>query len=177
MQRRELSSEVHVAEGSVVVVRSADLAFLRDRARDSCQRRARLCVHPDSHDRLHEMFIVLDRDSYVRPHRHGRKSESFHVVEGEIDVFLFADDGSVRSVVHLGDPLSGKPFYYRLQDNTFHTPVVVGSSALFHETTNGPFDRTDTEFAPWAPDEADSTAAAYLEHLRCFGRLHGLTQP
>jgi hypothetical protein len=66
----------------------------------------------------------------------------------------------------MGDCASGKAFFYRLMDNVFHTPVIAGRYALFHETTNGPFDRKDTEFAAWAPAEDDPRAAAYLAELR-----------
>jgi hypothetical protein len=42
-----------------------------------------------------------------------------------------------------------------------NTPYVV-----FHETTNGPFDRAETEFAPWAPAEGEPEAAAFTESVR-----------
>jgi cupin fold WbuC family metalloprotein len=168
---RKLNEEVWVAEGSVVQVRAADIRFLAQQAQVSSKKRARLCAHPGPQDRLHEMFIALDRQTYVRPHRHGGKSESFHVIEGELDVFLFDEDGTVREIVALGDYHSGKPFFYRLMEDVFHTPVIVTPYALFHETTNGPFDRKDTEMASWAPDEQDPFASsAYLEEMRLLAR-------
>ena len=37
---------------------------------------------------------------------------------------------------------------------------------LFHETTNGPFDPADAEFAPWSPAEGDPAAVEYQAALR-----------
>jgi cupin fold WbuC family metalloprotein len=149
-------------------VRAADVAFLAERARQNARRRARLCAHPDARDRLHEMLIVLDRETYIRPHRHAGKSESFHIIEGELDVVIFHDDGSVREVVRMGPFGSGRAFYYRLMENCFHTVLICSPFALFHETTNGPFNRSDTEFAPWSPAEGELQAAEFMEKMRAL---------
>lgn len=166
MTLKRINDEVFVAEGGVVQVRAADVAFLVAQARSNPRRRARLCAHPNSQDRLHEMLIVLDRETYIRPHRHAGKSESFHVVEGELDVVIYRADGSVRDVVRLGPPGSGRAFYYRLMDDCFHTVLIDTPYALFHETTNGPFVRSDTEFAAWSPEEGSPGTAEFVERLR-----------
>jgi len=167
MNWEEKSPEVFVAPGGIVQVKSNDLDRLKTNARESPKKRSRLCAHPGPEDRLHEMLIVLDRSTYVRPHRHRDKAESFHIIEGEVDVFLFSDQGEVTDVIRMGDYRSGKPFYYRMMDEVFHAPVISTEFALFHETTNGPFQKEDTEMAPWAPDENDTVASqAYLNELR-----------
>jgi hypothetical protein len=44
--------------------------------------------------------------------------------------------------------------------------LVESASAVIHETTNGPFDRNETEFAPWSPPEEDVEAGrSYLRQL------------
>jgi cupin fold WbuC family metalloprotein len=168
MKARQINDEVIVAEGGIVQVRAADVAFLAERARQNTRRRARLCAHPDARDRLHEMLIVLDRETYIRPHRHAGKSESFHIIEGELDVVIFHDDGSVRDVVSMGPFGSGRAFYYRLMENCFHTVLIRTPFALFHETTNGPFNRSDTEFAAWSPAEGEPQAQAFMAKMRAL---------
>ena len=101
------------------------------------------------------MIIVLSNQTYIRPHKHINKTESFHIIEGLIDVVIFDETGNIVEVVHMGDLLSGHNFFYRLSDDYYHTPIIRSDFAVFHETINGPFDRTDTIEAPWAPDEAD----------------------
>jgi cupin fold WbuC family metalloprotein len=166
MSIQRVSHEVFVGDGGIVQVRAEDVAFLSTQARMNPRRRARLCAHPDSQDRLHEMLIVLARGTYIRPHRHAGKSESFHIIEGELDVVVFHDDGGIREIVRMGPYGSGKTFYYRLMEPCYHTVLIGSPYALFHETTNGPFDRADTEFAPWSPAEGDGAAGEYMERLR-----------
>lgn len=162
----EVSREVLAAGPGVLQVGRDDVDELRDRASQSDLGRARLCAHRDPGDPLHEMLIVLRRDSYIRPHRHPGKSESFHVVEGLVDVVIFEDDGAVSQVVSLGDYASGRSFYYRLSDPLFHTLIIRSEEVVIHEITNGPFRREDTVFAPWAPGDDDgSAAAAFIDRL------------
>jgi cupin fold WbuC family metalloprotein len=165
-----LTNEVSVATGGVVRVRATDCVDLVERGKASKRKRARLCAHPESADPLHEMLICLARGTYVRPHRHPGKSESFHIIEGVLDVVLFADDGTIREVIQMGPYHTGGVFYYRLIHACFHTVLVNTQHVLFHETTNGPFDPADTEFAPWAPEEGEESVASYLTTLRLLLR-------
>jgi cupin fold WbuC family metalloprotein len=163
---RVASPEVLHATGGVVKVSARDVAEVVSRAARSPRKRARLCVHPSPDDALHEMLICLARETYVRPHRHAGKSESFHVIEGELDVVLFDDHGAITDVIEMGPYHSGKAFFYRLMAPAFHTVLVNTPHALFHETTNGPFDPADTEFAAWAAREGELAIGAYVERLR-----------
>ncbi len=160
------SDEVFQATGGVVQVRAADVAEVVRKGTTIARKRSRLCAHPGPEDKLHEMLICLERSTYIRPHRHGAKPESFHVVEGELDVVIFHDDGAVREVVRMGPYSSGKAFYYRVMEPSYHTVLIRTPFALFHETTTGPFNRADTEFAPWSPAEGDPAVAAFVERVR-----------
>lgn len=49
------------------------------------------------------MLIVMAKGSYIRPHKHKNKSESFHIIEGLLDVIVFdlaveigSNDGSLK---------------------------------------------------------------------------------
>jgi hypothetical protein len=66
----------------------------------------------------------------------------------------------------MGPYHTGKAFFYRLMEPAYHTVIVNTPHALFHETTNGPFDPADTEFAAWAPTEGKPEVATYLALLR-----------
>ena len=159
MPHHEQSLEVLVAQGDVVQVTACDVLALGSRASASPRRRARLCAHRDAAQTLHEMFICLHRGTYIRPHKHAGKVESFHVIQGEVDVLLFDDEGQVTQVVALGEFGSGKPFYYRLSIAAFHSVVPRTQHVFFHETTNGPFRADDTLYPDWAP-AADQTQVA-----------------
>ncbi len=163
---REVSPGVFESDDPVVRVGWPEIEFLRSRVNESPRGRVRLCAHRGSGQALHEMLILLRQDSYIRPHRHLGKCESFHIVEGEVDVVLFAEDGKIDEVVQLGDASSGRSFYYRLADPVFHTLVIRTPLLIVHETTNGPFHREETEFAPWTPEEDDAPGQrAYIAEV------------
>jgi cupin fold WbuC family metalloprotein len=163
---RTESAEVRYATDAIIVVDAADVAGLKRAAEGNTRRRIRLCAHYSTDDRVHEMVIVHARDTYVRPHKHVGKSESFHVVEGDVDVVVFDDNGGVIEVIRMGVFASGRPFYYRIAEPLFHTLLIRSEILVFHETTSGPFRRADTVFAPWAPEDGDAAAAAtYLADL------------
>ena len=155
---KPFNEEVLYAESRIVELDGQDIAELIRRADRNPRQRIRICSHPGVEDKLHEMLIVHARGTYVRPHKHLGKSESFHVVEGLVDVVLFDDHGGITKIISMGDYRSGAKFYYRLSDPHYHTLLIRSEHLVFHETTNGPFDPADTVFAPWAPDPKDDAA-------------------
>ena len=163
---REIKEEVFYADAPVVKVTAETIAFLKARATGNRRRRARLCAHPGTEDALHEMLIVHAKHAYVPPHKHIGKSESFHIIEGRLKVVLFDDGGNKTDEIAMGDVASGRTFFYRLSEARFHTVIPETDWVVFHEVTNGPFDRADTLFAPWAPGEDDDEAAAQRAFVR-----------
>ena len=163
---RMLNPEVVYAEDQIVKVGSADIAGLKVLARANPRKRVRLCAHPGTEDALHEMLIVHQQDTYVRPHRHPGKSESFHIIEGVADVVIFTGEGEISEVIPMGTYGSDRVFFYRLGPSLFHTLMIRSSVLVFHEITNGPFRRADLVFAPWAPAEGNTAAAtSFMRHL------------
>jgi len=158
--------EVETMTGDVVQATRRTVSVLTSRAEQAPLRRARLCAHESAHEPLHEMLIVVDRDSYIRPHRHPGKTESIHVIEGTADLVIFDDDGTIADVVSIGDYASDRVFYFRLNAPVFHTLRVRSDKLTVHETTNGPFNPADTEFATWAAQPEDTAACRrYIEAL------------
>ena len=141
--------------------------MLRREAPRSKQLRVRFCAHRHSTDLVHEMIIALARDSYIAPHQHKNKSESYHIIEGDVDLVIFDAQGVVTDVVRMGPPGSGKTFYYRMASPLVHMPVVKSDVVIFHEVTNGPFVQAATAFPSWAPpaDQPDKVAQ-FMSDLR-----------
>lgn len=161
-----VNEEVLYSTESVTRLNQTDIDLLKGLASKNQRKRIRLCLHPNTEDHLHEMIIIHSRGAYVRPHKHVGKSESFHVVEGRLRVYFFEDDGQVKDIITMGQPGWSEIFYYRLSGSWFHTLVPISEMVVFHETTNGPFIKERTVFAPWAPREDDYVAQkSYLEKL------------
>jgi cupin fold WbuC family metalloprotein len=168
-----INDEVFAADDRIVRLGAPHVTFLRERAVMSPRRRARICAHRGSGDGVQEMLIAACADSYIRPHKHPGKIESFHVVAGSVDVVVLDDGGAIIEVIELGDFASGRPFYYRLADCLFHTLLIHSSILVMHEVTDGPFVADATVLAPFAPPESlRHEALAFQTELRCAAAAH-----
>src|SRR5882762_4619228 len=156
LRLRALNEELLYADTPLSTLSRDDIAWLKARAAKTARQRIRICTHLDSGDLLHEMLIVHTRETYVRPHKHVNKNESFHVITGEVDVVLFDEKGAVSQAIRMGEYASGKRFYYRLNESRYHTLLIRSDVLVFHEVTTGPFRREDTIFPSWAPEEGQT---------------------
>lgn len=156
----EIALNILSSTSNSLVVAPTELEDLKNRASASPLQRSRILAHGTSDAPLHEMLIVQTAAVYVRPHRHHGKSESLHVIEGFAKIVYFDNDGGIEECVDVGPPQSGKPFYLRNDSPRWHTLIILTPFFVFHEVTNGPFRREETEFAPWSPDENDPIAVA-----------------
>jgi cupin fold WbuC family metalloprotein len=161
------SSEVFLACGPVVRIGSKEVAVLKSAAAEAPRGRVRINAHANADDPLHEMFIAVTPDSYIRPHKHPGKTEAFHVIYGAVDVVLLDDAGTVNDIVSLAaGPERDGHFYYRVSATAFHTLIIKSDFLIVHEITNGPYRPAATIFAPFAPEESDAAAsAAYMAEL------------
>jgi len=155
MNYTKFNEEVYYTQDTITKVTSDVIDFLKREASNNKRRRVRLCTHKDINDPVHEMLIVHAKNNYVPPHKHLYKSESFHIIEGRLQVIIFHDDGSIREVIQMGDVSSGEILYYRLSEGYFHTVIPLTEWIVFHETTKGPFNPEETIYPIWAPDDND----------------------
>lgn len=138
---------------------------LAARAAASPRRRAHLNVHADAAEVVQRFFVAVDRDSYIRPHRHLAKSELAIVVRGAFEVITFDERGGIagREAVGSGTPLLG----FEMPRATWHTLIAREDGSTFLEVKEGPYDpATASEFAPWSPPEGDPAARDFLQRLR-----------
>ena len=150
----------------LVTMSREDLDCLENAARSSDRRRSRICTHTSIEADIHEMVIYHPKGTYVHPHKHLNKDESFHLICGEIDLVMFDNGGNVVDVLPMGDHTSGKAFFYRVASGIFHTQIFC-QDTIFHEVTKGPFDKKKTIAADWAPDEKDAMLVEkYVRKMR-----------
>lgn len=138
-----------VNANGVFVLDNDVIAELKAAASASPLRRARICLHPDLDSPVQEMIIALSRDSVIEPHCHpGHKPESYHLVDGAMDVNIFSAEGSLLQVIHLR-PDGAR--MYRINGNVWHQPVAVSDCAVYHEVYTGPFEKqVDVSYQQWS---------------------------
>lgn len=159
--------EVFYAKPGLVCAGAETVAWLIDRARQQPTQKARLCLHASPQSPVHDMIIVHGRDTYVRPHRHKLHGETLTVLQGEATAVIFDEDGGIGDLIAMRPIDAGGIAFYRMPAGLYHALVIDSEWLAFHETCQGPFDRSNSEFAPWSPPPADTAAAQrYLGTLR-----------
>ncbi|MGE5647186.1 MAG: WbuC family cupin fold metalloprotein [Acidobacteriota bacterium] len=141
-------------------------ARVLERARRSPRRRMNFNFHGSDAENPSRMLNVILRGAYITPHRHAdpAKAESFLVLEGRLQAFIFDDAGRVISRTPLGPGEDAAGI--DIAPGVWHTVAALSEHAVCFEVKAGPYDATtDKEFAPWAPREGDPHAAVYLEGL------------
>lgn len=149
----QVADNVLYSQESVFALGMTEIVMLRKLATECRIGRARICAHQTPEASVQEMLIAVQRRSYIRPHKHLYKTESFHMIEGEMDVLLFSDAGTPKQIISLAPYGKSENFYYRLSEPIFHSIVLRSEIVIFQETTSGPFDRHESIGAPWAPEE------------------------
>jgi dTDP-4-dehydrorhamnose reductase len=162
----EVADGVYYSRYPLPLVDAEVIAFLKEAATKSVLRRARFCAHLSPDAEQHDMLIVSHRDTYVTPHRHLSKSETFVILEGFCEIVLFGERGDVEKIVKMGPAMSGRPFFYRMPPRQFHSLSIESDLLVFLESTKGPFDLSDREHATWAPDYKNSDGGkAFIEAI------------
>ena len=158
IQIKRLNPEVYFADQPIVAIGREEIDFLQSNVQSTERKRTRLCAHQSPEENLHEMFVAYTSSTYMRPNKHP-KDESLHIVKGYADFVFFDQQGNVTDVVQLGELASGRPFYCRVPQDTYHTLLMRSELLVIHEGLTGPFRRDSTTvFAPWSPAENDLPA-------------------
>lgn len=124
---------------------------IKEEARKSSRLIARLLMHLSHEDPVQEMLIAMCRGCAVTPNRALGRSESLQVVEGEILLIMFNENGRVIQKVEMGSSMSGKPFLYRFTSTPWHTMVPLTEMVVVHESLQGPFVQSSQPMPEWIP--------------------------
>lgn len=137
----------------IFVVGNGMLDFLKNAMRQDKSDRARLCLHRSRQDRVQEMIIAISKNTYIRPHKHPTRTESFQVIEGRIQMTFFNDRGEIIKKVKMAQAGNNLPFVCRVSPNIWHMTLPISEYAIFYEVLEGPFTDSTSKQAPWAPKE------------------------
>lgn len=153
-------------DASATIMDTALLDHVSAMAMESPRRRKNLNFHPNDEFCCHRLLNGMEPGSYIQPHRHlpETKDESIVLVRGRVGFVSFDDDGNVILATILA--AGGDAFAVDIPHGRFHTLVSLTSGSVFFEAKAGPFRLLEpNEKAPWAPEEGDPEASAYLARL------------
>ncbi|MCF6440349.1 WbuC family cupin fold metalloprotein [Pseudoalteromonas luteoviolacea] len=159
----------------IIQLSSQHLCELKQLAKNSEIGRFRFCLHKDHEAAIQEMIICLYGDNYFAPHRHPEGViESYHMIEGAMDVYTFNDEGSVIGCSALSalshSSTEENSFFHKVTTPIYHTVVPRTEYVLYHEVLSGPWLPEHTsQVAPFAPDSSDDQAIKkFVENLNAF---------
>ena len=146
-------SDAVFSKENIIKIDSRKIQGLKQKALLSPRKTARLCLHKNIRDFLHEMVIVHCKGAYIRPHRHTDKTESFHIIEGSFFLIIFDRHGKMSEKILISEKCKGGCFICRIQKNCWHMMIPISDFIVFHETTKGPYrGKQDSIFALWSPE-------------------------
>ena len=138
---------------------------LTAKAAASPRLRANHNIHNTAEDPVQRFFIVAQRDTYFRPHRHLTRSELALVLRGRFDVLTFDAHGVLTQRYEVGSDTGNLGFETPV--GTWHTLISRTDGSSFLEIKQGPYDPvTAVEFAPWAPPEGHESVPLFQRWLR-----------
>ncbi len=139
---------------SPALVDAATIAALKRFAARYPTKNVRLCLHASPEARFHSMVIHERKGTFYPPHRHAKKGENWHIVEGRMAVFVFDAAGGVTDARRLG---GDEGLIYQVDPGVYHTVVAPTDSVIYHETKLGPFLGAADSLTPaWSPDPSDT---------------------
>tara|TARA_Y100001958_G_C21134915_1_gene475254 strand:- start:271 stop:804 length:534 start_codon:yes stop_codon:yes gene_type:complete len=151
----------------ITLLNKKNLEFLK-KTKNQKNNKSRVCLHKSDRENIHEMIVFHKKGSYVRPHKHLNKLESFFIISGEVILVIFNKNGKPVQKIEMGDYNSGKTFFYKMKKNYFHTQIIK-KDTMFKEVTNGPFKKNKTLNAKWSPeDQKKSKVKKYLLNLKNY---------
>ena len=108
---------------NITLIAKKNIEFLKHNS-NQLNKKSRVWIHKNDKERIHEMIVFHKKGSYVRPHKHLNKLESFFIISGEVTLVIFDKKGIPIKKIDMGDYHSGKIFFYKMKKNYFHTQII-----------------------------------------------------
>lgn len=143
---------------------------LSRQAKANQRKRQHRNIHESYEDACQRLLNAIEPDSYIRPHRHAVDpgDELLIAIRGAMCLVTFDEQGTVTESLRFGSEKHGVNSVVGVEvpANTWHTVVAFEPSCVLLEVKAGPFDPDrPKDLAPWAPDEGEVSAHAYLKQL------------
>lgn len=103
---------------------------------------------------IHRLLNALEPGTYLPPHRHTDKEETYLVLRGSLLAFFYDEAGNVTEKVCL-HPSEGK-YGLEIPPGTWHSIIALESGTVIFEIKKGPYRPLPPEdLASWAPSSSD----------------------
>lgn len=108
---------------------------------------------------IHRLLNALEPGTYLPPHRHTDKEETYVVLRGSLLAFFYDNSGNITEKVDL-NPSAGV-YGLEIPAGTWHSIISLETGTVIFEIKSGPYCPLPPEdIAPWAPAPSDVEGAA-----------------
>lgn len=142
---------------------------LLDNVTAQAKENARLRMNYNFHETMdapvHRMLNALEPGTYLPPHRHSDKEETYLVLRGRLMAFFYDEEGNVTEKICL-NPLEGR-YGLEIPPRTWHSIIALESGTVIFEIKKGPYQPLSPEdMATWAPAPDDVEGIkAFVERM------------
>lgn len=131
------------------------LDTVTSQAKENSRLRMNYNFHASMDAPIHRLLNALEPGTYLPPHRHTDKEETYLVLRGSLLAFFYDDAGNVTDKVCL-NPSEGK-YGLEIPSNTWHSIIALESGTVIFEIKKGPYQPLPSEdLASWAPQTSDT---------------------
>lgn len=134
-------------------------------AKENSRLRMNYNFHATMDAPIHRLLNALEPGTYLPPHRHRDKEETYLVLRGSLLAFFFDEEGKVTEKMRL-DPSEGK-YGLEIPPCTWHSIIALESGTVIFEIKKGPYQPLLPEdLASWAPAVTDEAGVkAFMMQL------------
>lgn len=142
---------------------------LLDNVTAQAKENARLRMNYNFHETMdapvHRMLNALEPGTYLPPHRHSDKEETYLVLRGRLMAFFYDEEGNVTEKICL-NPLEGR-YGLEIPPRIWHSIIALESGTVIFEIKKGPYQPLSPEdMASWAPAPDDVEGVkAFVERM------------
>lgn len=141
------------------------LDAVTSQAKENPRLRMNYNFHAEMDAPIHRLLNALEPGTYLPPHRHRDKEETYLVLRGSLLAFFYDEAGDVTAKVLL-NPSEGK-YGLEIPPCTWHSIVALESGTVIFEIKKGPYSPLSPEdLASWAPAASDEEGAkAFMKRM------------
>jgi cupin fold WbuC family metalloprotein len=142
---------------TILVIPRSQIEEMAIQARTLPRKRTHLLLHDGPADPVQRLMIVLQPNSYVRPHHHSQQWEMLVLQEGRGNLLVFDRSATLVDRIELSPNAS----VVQIPVGVWHGFLVLERNTAVLEIKPGPY--RPNEFADWAPEEGDAEADRFVQ--------------
>ncbi|MDR0895494.1 MAG: WbuC family cupin fold metalloprotein [Prevotellaceae bacterium] len=113
---------------------------------------------------IQRLLNALEPDTYLPPHRHPDKTETYLMVRGSLLAFFYDDQGNVTEWAHLSH--AAENYGLEIPANTWHSIISLEPGTIIFEVKAGPYlPLAPNDIPAWAPANTPASIAEFRAKL------------